>query len=264
MSPLTNWREAFADPRFWAGRYWFVDEPVVADLLGVSSQQCDDYYRDQVIGDEEDPVLVTRYGQFTSGSTLWLCFPESYSWRMEITQEGDFHTIFHPQVYPHGILIAEESGHELLPGLRWAELKQMVACLQQEPTEAFESSAIFPLLYPVVQPVTFEELDDVRQTLHAAWQALHLFEPPQLDLWLDAILQVYEKGKVLYYDHGQGWYEPDYAVYPATDLPLWTYDPDRGWHTNNRTTLRQDSSPFNPFFEMLERHAHEAPREWSY
>ncbi len=260
MSTITDWRGAFADPRFWAGRYWFVDEHVIADLLGVSSQECDDYYRDQVVGYDDDPMLVTRDPQFTRGSTRWLSFPESYTWRMEITQAGNFHTIFHPQMYPHGAFIAEESGHALLPGLRWAELKQMVACLQQEQSEVFESRAVFPLLYPVVLPITFDELNDVRQMLYAAWEALHLFKPPQLDPWLDEILQVYEKGKVFHYDPGQGWYEPDYAIYPATDLPLWTYDPGRGWHTNTGASLRQDSSKFIHFFDMLERHAHEAQR----
>lgn len=128
-------------------------------------------------------------------SILTLFFPENYTWALEFAGGEIAHRIFHPKIYPHRIKIAEESGHELLPGLRWSELKQIVICLQQERTGTFDPQAVYPLLYPVVGMVTFAEYDEVRQTLHTVWETLQIFEPSQMKRWLDETIEVYEKNR---------------------------------------------------------------------
>src|SRR5690242_21584934 len=62
-------------------------------------------------------------------SILRLAFPETYTWQLEFGAGGEvMHKIYHPQVCLGGREIAEEGANCELPGLRWAELKQMVAC----------------------------------------------------------------------------------------------------------------------------------------
>src|SRR5262249_5482050 len=136
-------------------------------------------------------------------------FPENYTWMLEFGGYELSHQIHHPQVYPGGLPIAVESAHFLLPGLRWAELKQMVACcLQPQWSEAFDPQTLYPLLYTIVDPVTFAEYDEVRQTLRTAWDALQIVSQPQLEHWLDASIRVYEKGRLLSHDAMRGWYDP--------------------------------------------------------
>lgn len=64
----------------------------------------------------------------------------------------------------------------------------------------FDPHILYPLLYPIVDPVTLAEYDEVRQTLRTAWEALQIVPPAQLEPWLDARINVFEKGRVLNHD----------------------------------------------------------------
>jgi hypothetical protein len=177
MPGITNWSEALLDPRFWVCRY-AVDLSLATALFGVSYEECDDYGLNTILGHGGASDLAHEQLEGQVGSCLTIPFPENYTWTMQFTQEGILHKILHPRTYPNGALIAEESGHAQLPGLRWSEVKQMVACLQREWTGMFDIRAMYPLLYPVVSQITFEDLDDVRQTLYAAWDILHCLGHP--------------------------------------------------------------------------------------
>ena len=129
----------------------------------------------------------------------------------------------------------------------------MVACLQHWGHGAFDARTVYPLLYPVVWVITFDELDDVRHTLCAAWDMLQVLEPSGLTRWVDEVIVIYDKGQLLYYDPVLGRHAPFEVTSYATKEPYWTYDPRRGWHTGHG--LRSDSSRFTNFFAMLERSA---------
>jgi hypothetical protein len=253
MPGITDWREALINPCFWVNRYYEVDPSVAAELFGVSFQERQSYYLKHLLGCEDDLEQADEELDRREGSALVIPFPEGYTWTTHFTHEAFVHTISHPQVYPGGARIAVESGHGSLPGLRWSELKQMVTCLQQWGYGAFDVRAVFPLLHPVVWLVTLDELDDVRQTLHAAWDALQVLKPPRLARWIDETIVVYDKGQLLYYDSVLGRHAPFEWMGPSTEKPLWTYDPLRGWHIDHG--LRQDSSKFAGFFALLERYA---------
>lgn len=253
MPRIIDWHEALVNPCFWVNRYYEVDPSVSTDLFGVSSKECQDYYLKQLLGCKDDSKQADEDLDRMEGSILTIPFPEDYTWTIHFTYTAISHTIYHPQMYPAGARIAVESGHGSLPGLRWSELKQMVACLRQWGKGNFDARTIFPLLYPVVWLVTFAELDDVRQTLHAAWDVLHVLDASQLNRWIDEMIVIYDKGKVLFHDPTQGWHEAIEATRPSAEESLWIYDPKLGWHTNQG--LRQDSQKFASFFAMLERYA---------
>jgi hypothetical protein len=268
MSGITNWNEALAHPCFWASHYalHLSDTGDLESFFGRSASQCHEFFL-LLYGDEdfETPLPPDTEYEYTPASVLGLSFPENYTWMLEFGGCGLAHEIYHPQIYPGGLLMAVESGHFRLPGLRWAELKQMVTCcLQPEWSEAFDPQTLYPLLYTVVDPVTFVEYDEVRQTLRTAWEALQIVKPLQLEQWLDASIRVYEKGRVLSYDAAQGWYDPyeqlahnpKVLLAPRTinEEDLWLPDQAFGWYTNWPWSIRHDAELFAPFFKMLERH----------
>jgi hypothetical protein len=272
MTGITNWGEALADPCFWLAHYalnpWGATRDVEA-FFGRSAEHCNEFLL-HVYGDNdfETPLPPDTEYEYIPASVLGLSFPEDYTWMLEFGGYELSHQIYHPQVYPGGLPIAVESAHFRLPGLRWAELKQMVACcLPPEWAEAFDphmlSPLLYPLLYPIVDPVTLAEYDEVRQTLRTAWEALQIVNQPQREQWLDASISVYEKGRLLSYDAVQGWYDPlerhaqDPKVVQAprtfNEEDLWLPDKAFGWYTNWPWSLRHDARTFAPFFEMLDR-----------
>jgi hypothetical protein len=258
VSGITNWSEALAHPCFWTWHYALHLNQYVqymGDLksfFGPASQPCEEYGR-LLYGDEdfEMPLPSDVDHVYVPASILTLSFPENYTWALEFGSDGLAHQIYHPQRYPDGLLITVQGGNFLLPGLRWAELKQMVACLQPAWPGTFDLQTLYPLLYPVVDPVTFAEYDEVRQTLGTAWEALQLSEPFQLEKWLDASIRVYEKGRVLHYNAAQGWHD---SFGNINEEKLWFPDPAGGWYTNWPWSRRHDARTFAPFFEMLERY----------
>ncbi|HEX6480006.1 MAG TPA: hypothetical protein VF043_14280 [Ktedonobacteraceae bacterium] len=273
MSGITNWSEALADPCFWAAHYalHLANASDLESFFGRKASHCEEFLL-HLYGDEdfETPLPSDTWPsdikyEYTPASVLGLSFPENYTWILEFGGCGLTHEIYHPQMYPGGLLIAVESGHYRLPGLRWTELKQMVTCcLQPDWPEAFDPQTLYPLLYTVVDPVTALEYDEVRQTLRTAWEVLQVMKPLQLEKWLDASIRVYEKGRVLSYDAAQGWYDPEeqLAQNPKVLLAprnikeedLWLPDPTGGWFCNEYHSMRHDADLFTPFFEMLERH----------
>src|SRR5579883_716812 len=197
MSGIQDWPRTFSDRRFWANRYYY-DATFVA-LFQISLEEATTYYY-HIMGCEGHPKDFDEVLRTCEGSTFTLTFPENFSWRIEFAPEGTFHTLFHPHFYPDGAFLAAESGCSSLPGLRWTELKQIEKCLRQHWHESFDVKTIFPLLYPVVTWITFDELSDVRQTLSEAWEALHVLEYSHLNRLLDKTLKVYESGNFLSYD----------------------------------------------------------------
>lgn len=274
MSGITDWQEALTDPRFWAcrygfpfGKHGFVDGPVPASFFSLTEEQCEDYFL-RLFGDEDFDSPLPPYVayEYVPASILTLSLPEHYTWALEFGGCGIAHEIGHPEVFPNSELIAEESGHFLLPGLRWTELNQIVACLEPEWAGPGEVSIIYPLLYPVVDMITLPVYEEVRQTLKAAWEALRLIEPAQLERWLDETIVIYDQGRVLHWDGAQGWYDPLDDVEPqlhgrnslqgSPSAPLWIPDPAGGWYTRQACSTRQNARTFAQFFEMLERQTH--------
>lgn len=295
MSGINNWSEVLADPCFWVGRYaqnhhWERDvDRDVETFFGRSFEDCDEFHL-RLYGDDnaeaplaadddiETPLPPDAEGDYSDfedygpASTLELSFPENYTWRLLFADHQVAHLIYHPQEYPGGHTIAMEGANAVLPGLRWAELKQMVACcLSPEWAPAFDPHILYPLLYPIVDPVTLAEYDEVRQTLRTAWEALRIVPPSQLEAWLDVRISVFENGRVLRHDAEQGWYDPaerraqeqahaptvNQNSRPAIEGGLWAPDPAGGWYTRwptwGRTFRSNDARPFAPFFEMLDR-----------
>jgi hypothetical protein len=220
----------------------------------------------QLYGDDDldTPLPPGTEFEYSPPSVLRLSFPENYTWQLQFAEYECGHLLYHPEVSPEGRLIAGESAHYHLPGLRWAELKQMVACcLPPGWAETFDSHTLYPLLYPIADPVTLSEYDEVRQMLRAAGDALQIVPPAQLEPWLDATITVYDQGRVLHFDAAQGWYDPAerYAQDPKViqtrrtvqEGDLWLPDPAGGWYTNWPWSLRRDARSFAPFFAMLDR-----------
>lgn len=188
MSGITHWSEALAHPCFWVEHYAFLvsGKGDLDAFFGRSAEQCEAFFR-LLYGDEDFhmPLPPGAEYEYIPANVLGLSFPENFTWMLEFGGCGLAHQIYHPQVYPGGHLIAVESGHLRLPGLRWAELKQMVACFfQPEWSEVFDAQTLYPLLYTVVDPVTKASYDEVRQTLRTAWEALQIVKPSQLEQWL--------------------------------------------------------------------------------
>jgi hypothetical protein len=255
MSGITNWNEALAYPCFWAHHYalHLSETGDLESFFGRSAEQCQEFFL-LLYGDTDFETPLPPDTKYVSvpASVLRLSFPENYTWMLEFGAGEVAHQIYHPQRYPDGLPIAVEGGNFCLPGLRWAELKQMVACcLQPEWPEAFDPQTLYPLLYTVVDPVTFVEHDEVRQTLRTAWEALQIIKPFQLEKWLDVSIRVYEQGQVLHYETAQGWHDPQGNI---NEEELWLLDPAEGWYTNWPWSLRHDARLFAPFFELLERY----------
>ncbi len=271
MSGITNWSEALANPCFWAAHYTAHlsdKDDLVESFFDYKDSQCKEFLL-CLYGDDDFAMPLppdTEY-EYIPVSVLELSFPENFTWTLEFGGDGLAHQIYHPQIYPEGLLIAEEGGSPFLPGLRWAELKQMVACsLLPEWFEAFDPQTLYPLLYTIVDPVTKAEYDEVRQTLRTAWETLQVGKLSQLEQWLNASISVYEKGQQLSYDVVQGWYEPVVQpIHPKVILAprtlneenLWLPDRAGDWFCNDQHSLRRYGShdTFAPFFEMLERYA---------
>jgi hypothetical protein len=303
MPGITNWSEALADPCFWAARYernhWgerYVEQDIAA-FFGRSDEQYEAFLL-QLYGDvdmdtplhaddevetslppdaadeDNDYNDYTEFEYLPPTSILRVAFPENYTWQLEFGAGGEVaHGIYHPQVYPGGRAIAEEGANFELPGLRWAELKQMVACcLPLDWYQDVDPHMLYLLLYPIVDPVTLAEYDEVRQTLRTAWEALRIVPPGQLERWLEGRIHIFEQGRLLRYDAAQGWYDPDerdaqeYAHDPSViqvtrtiiEGDLWVPDPDGGgwcthWPVWRSGNYRRDARPFTPFFAMLDR-----------
>lgn len=69
-----------------------------------------------------------------------------------------------------------------------------------------------PLLYPVVWRVAFDDLEEVRSTLAAAWQALGILDTVQANTWLDETITIYDKGQDFMLDAQREWK----SLYPAS------------------------------------------------
>src|SRR5258708_4572389 len=184
MPGITNWSEALAHPCFWTWHYalhlnaYAQYTGGLSSFFGPAAQACEEYGR-LLYGDNDSemPLAPSADDLLVPASVLTLCFPEKYTWALAFCDGEVAHQIYHPQRYPDGLLIAVESGNFLLPGLRWVELKQMVACLQPGWPLAFDLQTLYPLLYPVVDPVTFADYDEVRQTLRPPPEALQSSHP---------------------------------------------------------------------------------------
>jgi hypothetical protein len=273
MPTTFNWQNAIHDPRFWAMRY--------EGLPGISWEEIHSYIEESDFLNlailEDDPLAGyagedddLQLAEVEVGDRcLALPFPEGYIWLMDFATEdspclaGIYHTISHPTIDPVGFLhtnstglsLAEESGHQRLPGLRWTELKYIQNCLAQNWSGDFDVWAIVPLLYPVVQFITFDELEDVRYTLTAAWQNLGALNAKQVDSWLDDLIIVYDKGRILRLDDQKEWKPlPGERVYEGE---LWIQTGKDEWktfHSSSERYFKKDSSQFLPFFSMLERY----------
>jgi len=266
MAGITNWSQALANPCFWTAHYGLHLSTTIHDLdafYGPAGAPCTSWGR-VLFGDQDmktplQPDEDDEDWEYIRANILTLALPEQYSWALEYGAEGLDHMIYHPQVYPEGILIAHQGGNAELPGLRWAELKQIVACLEPTWPLDFALHTLYPLLYPLVDPIEPAEYEEVRHTLRTAWEALDLAEPFQLEQWLDASIQVYENGWLMRYDVAQGWHgrPTGRAAGLLGTERVWLYDPAwGGWFTAPRWHCpRQNVRPFVPFFAMLERHA---------
>ncbi|HVU67828.1 MAG TPA: hypothetical protein VHD63_11885 [Ktedonobacteraceae bacterium] len=274
-----NWQQAVHDPRFWALRYGCSKyDP----FPGVAPEEVSQYIEEQdflnlaildedplagYVGEGDDPQLA----EIEVGSRrLVLPFPEGYSWLMDFAAEdgenltGIYHELFHPEMDPMGYLhptsrglaLAEESGHERLPGLRWAELKQIEACLRHQSFALFDLQAIVPLLYFIVNPVSFDEYDEVCHTLAGCWQGLRVLDAVQADQWLSHYVTVYHQGQEWWRDEQKEWHSWRAYAPSAQSRTLWTHSEENGWQTINESSYRhtrEDGHPFLPFFSMLQR-----------
>lgn len=258
MFRTIDWQQVIHDPRFWAVRYQCYGD--YRRFPGTTEQEVVAWYKDIVV-DKEDFEQTEDEEELEEGWALSLTFPEEYTWQMYYTTEdemdsGTTHFLHHPLIYPKGIFLAAESSDDHLPGLRWTELKQIAACLTRDWQDDFDERAIIPLLYPVVQYITFKELEDVRQTLTTVWQDLQVLGAAQAEQWIDQILRIYDKGQILRLNVQKEW-EVAFKNPKAPKDDLWIYTGEEGWKTSRPTStrhLQRDLHQFLPFFSMLERY----------
>lgn len=269
---MFDWQKAIHDPRFWALRYenfpGVTQEEVDAycneyDFLNVAILQDDPLAGYAGEGDEPLPADVE-----IGCRSLPIPFPEGYTWKIAFAAEegkdmtGIYHELYHPTIKnPQGLSIAVESGSPFLPGLRWIELKQIASCLEQNWSGDFDRQAIVPLLYPVVELITLDELQEVRQTLSAAWHDLQVLDEAQIEPWLNEIITVYDKGWEWRFD---GEWKPTYQIrhyeqgqWVPYDGDLWIQTGDK-WEFCGKPFRRYtegDAHLFLPFFTMLERYS---------
>jgi hypothetical protein len=287
MSGITNWSEALAHPCFWDLHYepllWYKDNTDKSNFsleafFGCPDEQVKEYFRllhgeeDGPLDGDEDEDAETplppdaeddaedAYADYEFDtpptSVLTLSFPEHYTWTLKFFLGEVSHHIYDPQLLLQYLVIAVSGGNFSLPGLRWAEVKQMVACLQPTWPGPFDLQALYLLLYPIVDPVTSDEYEEVRQTLGTAWEALQVVNPSQLERWVDLCISVYERGRMFRYDAAQGWQEdhPSASVGPEQ---LWLPDSAGHWFCTSWSCSRRLGAHerFTPFFDMLARHA---------
>lgn len=233
MSGITNWAAALADPRFWACYYSLTDD-VYGPVWGLSQRDVRTYTY-TLMGCADHPELLNsdEAGEMVEGSVLRLRFPEDFTWTISMGPEGDLHVMHHPTTHPNGQLIAEVSGHEQWPGLRWAEALQVAHCLRGHWTADFPVDAVLPLLTPVIGLSPDDSSDEVHAVLAGAWRALGAVAADQLEVWLQ---------------HVEHW--PLQRNFPVT----WAFHPDTGWTNPVPTSPRHRSSlAFATFFTMLGR-----------
>lgn len=269
-----DWQKAIHDPCFWALRY--------GEFPGVTRDEVNEYIEEYdflnlaileedplagYVGEGDDPELANVEVGYRR---LAIPFPEDYVWQMDFAAEegesltGIYHAISHPEldlvhILPTstGLSLAEESGHERLPGLRWAELKQIESCLTRQGFDLFDVQALVPLLYPVVDHITFDELEDVRRALSASWQGLRILNATQAEQWLDWTITVYHQGQVLWLNEEKKWIELNRYDGDAQPCDLWTQT-DGEWQTISVMSERhtqEEARRFSRFFSMLKRYS---------
>ena len=185
MSAITDWAEATTDPRFWAC-YYSVREGVYRDVLGLTDEEANTYYL-TLMGCADNPALLDRDDAYklVEGSMIRIPFPRDFAWAISMGPEGDLHLLEHPSAYPNGRLIAEVSGHERLPGLRWDEAKRIEYCLRRHWTADYPVDAVLPLLTPVIGLSEEDSWEEVRGALVSAWRSLDAIPSSRLGSWIE-------------------------------------------------------------------------------
>jgi hypothetical protein len=262
MLHTLDWQRVVHDPRFWSVRYYCQGD--YQQFPGTTWKESSSWYK-KLMEDEQDISQTDVAEEMEEGWTLSLSFPEGYAWQMDYSSEDEmdtstYHSLHHPtiypeEVYPEGAFLAIEGPDDHLPGLRWAELKQIGTCLARHWQGDFDINAIIPLLYCVVRFITFNELEDVRQTLATAWQKLQVLDASQVDQWLAQIITIYDDGQFLQLNEQKEWkpliWEPGFKG------DLWIREAEE-WKTPSERSLRhirEDSQHFLSFFSMLERYS---------
>lgn len=233
MPGITNWSAALADPRFWA-RYYSLADDVYGSVLGLSERDVRTYSY-TLMGCADHPELLERdeAAELVDGSVVRLPFPDDFTWTIGMGPEGDLHLIEHPTMYPNGQLIAEVSGHEQWPGLRWPEALHIAHCLRGHWTAEFPVEAVLPLLTPVIGLSPQDAFDEVHDALAAVWRTLGTVPSGRLEPWLQQI-----------------------ARWPLqrSDPVAWQWHPETGWTNPLPYSPRYRSSlTFTAFFTMLDR-----------
>ncbi len=231
MSGITDWRAALIDPRFWAC-YYTVEDEIREEAFGTSYDVLEPYYL-QMIGASE--MHGTEPSPAVPGSMLHIPLPEAFEWQIAIRISGDYHTLYHPEHMPDGLLVAEISNSPSLPSLRWEELTQIVECATTQWMADFQPWALLPLLFPVVGLTRADANDQVRRRLRIVWSDMDVLRPQKLDFWLD-VLTAFE------------------------DDMTWTLDAQHGYVSNVPESPRHESSAqFAPFFAMVARQVRNLP-----
>lgn len=280
MPNIFSWQEAIYDPRFRAVRYHC--DGTYRQFPGVTGKErrsyLDEYDFLQQAPLEHDLLAEDKGDGHNSRSAeggvgyrrLALPFPEGYTWLMDFAPEdgegtpGIYHAIFHPDMDQAGVLrttstgipLAKESWHQRLPGLRWVELRQIQSCLARNWHGEFAVQAVVPLLYPVVDWITFDELEEVRHTLASAWQELRVLKVKQVDRWLQQIITIYDRGQLLRLNDREKWEPLPWNLGYEGDL--WVQAEKDGWQTLrhwSERSIENNSRQFLPFFSMLARYS---------
>lgn len=233
VSGITNWSMALTDPRLWACYYSLTDD-VYGPVWGLSERDVRTYSY-TVMGCADHPELLDsdEAAELVDGSVVRLPFPDGFTWVISMGPEGDLHVLHHPTAFPNGQLIAEVSGHEQWPGLRWPEALHIAHYLRGHWTADFPVDAVLPLLTPVIGLSPDDSSDEVHDALADAWRGLGVVAADRLEVWLQRV---------------EHW--PLRRTFPVT----WTYHPDTGWTNPVPTSPRHRSSlPFVAFFTMVDR-----------
>lgn len=235
MSAITNWAEATTDPRFWAC-YYGIREEVCRDVLGLTIKEANTYYA-RLMGCADNPALLDRDDAYelVEGSMIRIPFPQGFAWAISMGPEGDLHLLEHLSAYPNGRIIAEVSGHERWPGLRWDEAKRIEHCLRRHWMADYPVDAVLPLLTPVIGPSEEDSWEDARGALMSTWRSLGAIPSPRLDAWIEQV---------------ERW---QLRMHSSVS---WVNLPDHGWACSDSTSPRfHGSSNFEAFFAMLDRYS---------